>query len=521
MATPDAPSQPVCSLGISDRTLSALRDAALSRAKATRLAAHVETCPACRERLDAFDTLAGALRSERPPEPDAARLWQSIITAAGSTARVRRFSGFAPQRVSWRRLGAIAAVILLCISFVALFNLHRSTGVAPGTPTATSITPPLATPTALPTATATPSLLPARPLTWQTVGMPAQGLPSVFANDGETAYICDVEATLRIWHTSDRGAHWIPARVVPNDSSMNECELVVDASDPSVAALAWSPRGGGAGDPFTGLMTTVDGGATWQATPTTSFLRIDQLDSRGGVIYALRETADSSNSVEYHLWASSDRMQTWRQIDRNLPPEAFTGFWLQSDGQGIVVALSSGSDLHSPSELFLSNDDGASWRPLDVPGNVPPYWSARSWPFGSSTNGIAIRSIQGQFHICVLDMTAQSSQASVVNCSTDGGATWQSRAVFPAMPNTTTGSSGPQRALVDMTSDGTLLGIGSDASGSEILYRLVANSDHWQSLGPLPEPVVVYRPAPGSGMLWTTPYYLAPSLKMSYANYTP
>ena len=51
MTMPTAPGQPVCSLGVSERTLSALRDGSVSRAEADHLATHVVTCGACGARL--------------------------------------------------------------------------------------------------------------------------------------------------------------------------------------------------------------------------------------------------------------------------------------------------------------------------------------------------------------------------------------------------------------------------------------------------------------------------------------
>ncbi|HET8907098.1 MAG TPA: hypothetical protein VFN11_09045, partial [Ktedonobacterales bacterium] len=104
MPTPNAPDQSICSLGVSDRTLSALRDDAVIRAEAGHLAAHVENCPVCSERLAAFDDLASILRSERSPEPDE-RLWSSLTTAAGSSgwpAHIRRlrFPGSGPTHPS-------------------------------------------------------------------------------------------------------------------------------------------------------------------------------------------------------------------------------------------------------------------------------------------------------------------------------------------------------------------------------------------------------------------------------------
>ena len=514
MTTPDAPSRPICSQGVSERTLSALRDEAVSRAEAARLAAHIATCPACRARLNAFDDLAATLRSERPPQPDE-RLWRAITAAAGSSSRSRpvRWPRLTPVRLSWSRLSVLAAVLLLTVGFLALFSLHRPT------------TPVQPAPTATPLPTATPGLLPAHLLTWQPMNEASQNRPVVFAGDGESGYRCAVgndprgngTLSLSIWHTSDRGADWIPAQVVPTALGIDECQLVVDTSDPSVAALAWVPRRGGAGNAFTGLMTTVDGGITWQAVPLEPFRRIDQLDSRGGVIYALRETLTSTHEVASHLWASGDRMRSWRQVDHGLPT-FMSGFWLQPDGTGMLIVQSNAPDA-SPS-LWKSPDDGATWQQVDVPVGVPSYRIARGLPFGMPSNGLVARSLQGQFHLCMYNLAAATStqlgQSPPVTCSTDGGATWHGHAMPPL--STLPGSSAAT-SLLAITNDGALL-----ATGLGTLYRLGANADRWQSLGPLPEPGVVYCPAPSDGILWAAPFSGGPGdpqHRIFTASYTP
>lgn len=501
MATSNAPSQPLCPLGVSERTLSALRDDALSQAEAARLVAHAASCPACRERLSAFENLAAILRSERAPEPDA-RLWQAVSAAVASPSRIQRsrISADAPIRLSWGKLATFAAVLLLIVGFVALLGLRHIVSPALPTPTATPAPTLTPAPTATPQPTVTPfPLLPAHPLTWNvTQTLPAASQTIVFANDGESAYICEVGPVLRIWRTYNRGASWVPARVVPNDPSMNMCELVVDASDPSVAALAWQPRGGGAGDGFTGLMTTVDDGVTWQAAPSQPFLRIDQLDSRGGVIYALRETGDSFNSVAYHIWASSDRMRSWRQVDHGLPADV-TGFWLQPNGSSILVVVSDPNT--TTSQLWLSPNNGATWRHLNVPGGAPSYMPTRFTSLTTTPNSIVAHSIQGQFHICVSNATlgtADPNSLPTVTCSTDSGATWHAH---PLLPLTTATGTSVGVNLMAISNDGAVL-----AYGLGDLYRLTAGSYRWQSLGPLPQaaqPGANYCPSPGAGIVWT------------------
>lgn len=505
MATPTAPTPPICSLAISERTLSALRDEALSDDEMARMTAHAETCPACRERLGSFDNLAALLRSEQAPEPDE-RLWRGLTTSAQSRPSTRGFhKPDAPlSRQTWSRLGAIAAVLLLTLGFLTVSSLHHTGAPISGTPTASLA--PTSTNTAQPTATATPDLLPANPLNWDPVSNSSLGGATAFADDGESAYTCSVgtdaqgNGVINISRTSDRGVTWTPARSVPAEPTANGCELVVDASDRSVAALAWAPRGGGAGDSYTGLMTTVDGGATWQAQPEEPFMRIDQLNSRGGVIYALRETANSSGSVEYHLWASSDRIATWRQVDTGqILSSSVAGFWLDPNGSGILAVVSGGA-TNADSQLWYSPDDGARWRSLSVPGGpLSTYLPARFINAGAPPNAIVARSIQGQFHICVSDATVGSSTPTplTVTCSTDGGTTWHSS---PLLTFQTAETANAAVNLVAIADDGDLL-----ASGFQTLYRLTPGTDRWQSLGAEPQLLVTYCSQPGNGMLWAIP----------------
>lgn len=245
-------------------------------------------------------------------------------------------------------------------------------------------------------------------------------------------------------------------------------------------------------------MTTVDGGTTWQAVPSQPYIHIDQLDSRGGVIFAVRETVSSTNAVEYHLWASGDRMRTWRQVDHGLAP-AVAGFWLQPEGSGILVVVSGGANAIA-SQLWTSPDGGATWHQLNVPSGLPSYMLARMVGLGMQASGIVVRSLQGHFHICVSNATVATSTPtpqSSVTCSIDGGATWRVRKLL--LLDTPQGFSVGVN-LVGITNDGTLL-----ASGLGTLYRLAADSDRWQPLGPLPQLGVVYCPSPGAGMLWAAP----------------
>lgn len=526
MATPTAPTPPVCPLAISERTLSALRDDMLSEAETTHLKAHAGICPTCRSRLSSFNDLAALLQSEQAPEPDD-RLWHAFVTSSRTspTRHRLRMLDVPLSRQTWSRFGAVAAVLLLTLGFLTVSSLHHTGVSVQPTPTASLAS--LATATVTPAPTATPDLLPAHPLTWSPAATGSPGEITVSATDGESAYACTVTSdaqgngVIHISRTSDRGSTWTAARSVPAEPAASGCELVVDASDPSVAALAWASRGAGGGDLYTGLMTTVDGGATWQAHPQQPFVRIDQLDSRGGVIYALRETADSSGSVENHLWASSDRMATWRQVDAGQTlSSGIAGFWLQPDGPGILAVVGGGANA-VPTQLFYSPDDGAHWRLLTVPGGqLPSFMPARFVSTalmgdGTAYNGIIARWIQGQFYICETTYapyapTSVSNPPSVM-CSDDTGMHWQTRPVT-VLTNSEGAPVGPE--LVAIADDGDLL-----VAGPAGLYRLLPGSDAWQFLGEQPQRIITYCSTPEGAILMAIP--LGPSRPGSiYVIYT-
>lgn len=118
-----------CPIGISDETLSAWRDAALDARETERLRIHAAECSSCRARLDEYETLGAALRSERAPEPDE-RLWIELserISGGRQSSQWHVPIYSTPRRV-FGGIGAVAAVLLLALGFAALHGLIGSNG---------------------------------------------------------------------------------------------------------------------------------------------------------------------------------------------------------------------------------------------------------------------------------------------------------------------------------------------------------------------------------------------------------
>ncbi len=112
---------PGCAFNLPVETLSAWRDRALPDAEARRVAAHVASCPACRQRLAEYDAVTRALKTLTVPEP---------VGGYGRNPRLR--TDHAGSRV-WARLrrvppgglGAVAAALLIAVLFGGLYSLFR------------------------------------------------------------------------------------------------------------------------------------------------------------------------------------------------------------------------------------------------------------------------------------------------------------------------------------------------------------------------------------------------------------
>src|SRR5579884_3243847 len=121
---------PVCALGLSHETLSALRDGLLPASEPERLRAHIVTCPACQACLADFDAIAIELQSQRMPAPDE-RLWRDVQAAIASSRRpaLRLPDKLAlplPTKRLWGALAAVTAVLLIVASFARILGTQAA-----------------------------------------------------------------------------------------------------------------------------------------------------------------------------------------------------------------------------------------------------------------------------------------------------------------------------------------------------------------------------------------------------------
>jgi hypothetical protein len=463
-----------------------------------------------------------------------------------NTRRYRQFLG---------SLGAVAAAILVVVSFLRLFQSHASVHGRITMATATTAKL-LASPTPLPTLGPSALPVPGTPLSWQSHSVPVQFIQqqselnlAVWAGNGATAYICNPVTVSgghgaqqpQIWVTHDLGTTWSPVGNLPALGQVAECSLDIDATDSSRLVALLSGDNVQTLAPFTDYFASDNGGVTWTmiAQGQSFNVGIEQIATAQGNTYAIYSTSSpwpagvhtpttvlTPMKVETHLAVSSDGLRTWQPVDQPILKLAGANqqvkqFWAQvgASGQEILLAdvgaipvlpsIVGGSQANAqaatpttsppphPDTLWTSQDGGAHWTQLPAP-DLENYLAqatptGHSWYICGSSNGPSF----------------QSSQSSVTACSMDGGQTWTAR------PELRTCASCAVQPIsgdgnIYVASDGSLVGLFVDGNGNEArlaLYRLPATSSQWQYLGQVPnsDNGLMYAPArslAGSGYIW-------------------
>ncbi len=124
---------PVCAEAIGDETLAFWRDGFLRDAgMARRLDAHTPGCASCQRRLAAMESFGAAVRRQRIPDPDPL-LWRRLeARMVGGSGRASLLFGMNARTFTvgamLSAIGAVAAVVLIAVSFLTLFSTVRPPG---------------------------------------------------------------------------------------------------------------------------------------------------------------------------------------------------------------------------------------------------------------------------------------------------------------------------------------------------------------------------------------------------------
>lgn len=524
-----------CPLDLTPAIIAAWRDGALTADEAARIAAHVPGCPVCQREIARWESLDDALR-RMPVPPSNGQLWRDV--RAGMTSARSAHSSRTNRQTARRLIGAgsaLAAVLLLALGFAQIFRLHGgSTNVRPGATGTTSATATAqGTPAPLPTPIpALPAITGARPA-WRPGNFPAAGITfgdqssdilsfAVAPSDGQTAYACysttdTTGSQIRIYRTANGAQTWILlATFAAPHNQTSDCTPQVDALDASrVLVSVW-------GQDMQTLQAThwheltEDGGATWS--------RLSYDDQPYGITtvkgqnYALRMQVvgaqpNGQPRYEERLVVSSDHLRTWRPIDQPLLAvgQSVTQFWARPDGELLVTtaiaqSASSTSPLtptatleHPPyngTPLWQSADGGATWNVL------PPPRLSGDLILGAVTVGQS--TAQQPWRICIRETSPDGRTTMGIVCTFDGGQTWSVRpylcANAPCPAGTPLGFAGDGDMLA---ADDSLLILAPNASSQLGLYRLPAQSNQWEYLGPATGAnTFFYAPTAHGGTLW-------------------
>ena len=485
---------PVCAEAIGDETLAFWRDGFLGDAgTARRLDAHTPSCASCQRRLAAMESFGAAVRRQRIPDPDPL-LWRRLeARMAGGSSRASLLFGMnartftAGAMVS--AIGAVAAVVLIAVSFLTLFSTVRP----PGAPSD------IFTRQASATATAKPSLdWRAGSLPADFVTQPQQPVISVAPSDGRVAYMClltPVSGGTRpaIWRTEDRAATWTRVGALPiTQSDLLNCALTLDEGEPAIAVASVIY-----GDPTARppadighnfLFATYDSGRNWEPLADTGATSYQKLITWQKTRFALRDTAPLVKPDDLRLTTSVDNMASWQDIDTPLVAHGLrvSDFWLD-DATGALVAMVAPANFGNvPLQFWRSTNQGANWTMIaDQQANLGVYVGGFS---------------RGAWRLC---MTLDSDPAPfTVRCTTDGGQTWSR---FQHSVSTISGSSMWQ--LIFKRDDGAFLFGIEDTTGRMALLRLDPVAGVWATLGQFLATSLSYAPSAsgGEGVLWAIP----------------
>ena len=197
-----------------------------------------------------------------------------------------------------------------------------------------------------------------------------------------------------IWKSLDGGTTFKP--VFDKQAVQSIGAIAFDASDPKVVwagtGESWTRNSVSVGN---GIWRSGDGGETWAPMGLPESERVNRIvvhPSNGNIVYACVPGKLWSDSADRGLYKTIDGGRNWSLIlhgsnlstgcaglamDPSNPEHLFAGLWDFRRKGWTFRSGSDGPNGESGSGLFVTDDGGATWKPLDehtAPGLPPPPW---------------------------------------------------------------------------------------------------------------------------------------------------
>jgi hypothetical protein len=164
----------------------------------------------------------------------------------------------------------------------------------------------------------------------------------------------------------------------------NSCFVASDSAAPARVLFAvWPSAAASSNCGLPILYVSADDGRTWRQAPWPDGNMpacLNSLAFMGGQIYALADTSllpatQSHGAAQGRFIATNDLGAHWRAVDSGFNnPATFYVVGIRPGGHLLVQATSADGQT---SQLYLSDDDGASWRALgSLPGVAPEVYAS-------------------------------------------------------------------------------------------------------------------------------------------------
>jgi photosystem II stability/assembly factor-like uncharacterized protein len=218
-------------------------------------------------------------------------------------------------------------------------------------------------------------------LAFSTMAMAASNHNIIYAGTGEGFFNVDGVRGDGIFKSTDRGQTWAQLSATTGNWDFAWVNrLVVDPSDENVVLTATG----------NGIYRSTDGGATWTEVYWGVIYPIQQIVANPQNFSTLYATRNGYGFASSLILKSTDGGVTWYSLSTSMAVYGRIEVAIAPSDTSRIYALAE-KDWGGPSVLYVSNDAGASWQPLqEESGEEPNVFSLGGGNQGWYDNAITV-----------------------------------------------------------------------------------------------------------------------------------